>query len=70
MRKEIRITGTGGQGIILAGIIVAEASGLFEGKNVVQTQAYGPEARGGASRSEVIISDDQYTFHMQQILTY
>ncbi len=54
-RKEIRLSGSGGQGILLAGIILAEAA-LLEGKNAVQSQSYGPEARGGASRSEVVIS--------------
>lgn len=52
---EIRISGRGGQGIILAGIILAEAA-LLDGLNVVQSQVYGPESRGGASRAEVIIS--------------
>lgn len=54
-RYEIRLAGTGGQGAILAGIILADAA-IRDGKNVVQTQSYGPEARGGASRSEVVIS--------------
>jgi len=54
-RCRIRLTGTGGQGLILAGIILAEAA-LLEGKNAVQSQSYGPEARGGASKAEVIIS--------------
>lgn len=53
---QIRLSGSGGQGLILAGIILAEAGNL-ENKYVVQTQSYGPEARGGASRAEVIISD-------------
>jgi len=57
VRHELRLSGTGGQGLILAGIILAEAAGVFEHKHVVQTQSYGPEARGGASRSDVIISD-------------
>lgn len=52
---EIRLSGSGGQGLVLAGVILAEAA-LLDGKNVVQTQSYGPEARLGASRSEVIIS--------------
>ncbi|MFZ5596153.1 MAG: 2-oxoacid:acceptor oxidoreductase family protein [Bacillota bacterium] len=52
---QIQLTGSGGQGLILAGIILAEAA-VREGYHVVQTQAYGPEARGGASRAEVIIS--------------
>ncbi len=54
-RCGIRLTGTGGQGLILAGIVLAEAV-LLEGKNAVQSQSYGPEARGGASKAEVIIS--------------
>ena len=57
IKKEIRLAGSGGQGLILAGIILAEAAILFEDLNAVQTQSYGPEARGGASKSEVIISD-------------
>jgi 2-oxoglutarate ferredoxin oxidoreductase subunit gamma len=56
-RLEIRLAGSGGQGLILAGVILAEAAGLHEGKFVAQTQSYGPEARGGASKSEVVISD-------------
>lgn len=54
---ELRLSGSGGQGLILAGIILAEAA-LLDGKNVVQSQSYGPEARGGASKAEVIISDN------------
>jgi 2-oxoglutarate ferredoxin oxidoreductase subunit gamma len=56
-RFEIRLSGSGGQGVILAGVILAEAAALWDEKNAVQSQSYGPEARGGASRSEVIISD-------------
>lgn len=59
--QKLRLTGSGGQGLILAGIILAEA-GLYDGKNVVQSQSYGPEARGGASRSEVIISTDTINY--------
>ena len=57
-RHEVMIGGTGGQGAILAGILLAEAA-MRDGKNVAQTQSYGPEARGGASRSEVVISDGE-----------
>lgn len=53
---EIRLSGSGGQGLLLCGIVLAEAA-IIDGKNAVQTQSYGPEARGGASKSEVIISD-------------
>ncbi len=57
-RYEVRLAGTGGQGAILAGILLAEAA-IRDDKNVVQTQSYGPEARGGASRAEVVISDGE-----------
>jgi len=57
-RYEIRFSGSGGQGLILAGVILAEAIGVEDGRNVVQTQSYGPEARGGASRADVVISDE------------
>jgi len=56
-RYEIRLSGAGGQGLILVGKILAEAAAIYDGKNATQSQSYGPEARGGASRSEVIISD-------------
>jgi len=55
-RYEIRLAGEGGQGMILAGVILAEAAVTYDGLNAVQTQSYGPEARGGASRSEVILA--------------
>jgi len=60
-RLEIRLAGMGGQGMILAGIILAEAA-IRDGKNAVQTQSYGPEARGGASRSEIIISTQEIDY--------
>ena len=59
---EVRLAGLGGQGIILAGIIVAEAAGIHEGKEVVQTQAYGAAARGGFSRSDVVICDEEILY--------
>lgn len=58
---EVRLSGSGGQGMLLAGIILAEAA-IRAGKNAVQTQSYGPEARGGASKSEVIISDGEIDY--------
>lgn len=61
-RIEIRLAGSGGQGLILAGVILAEAAGIYEGKYVAQTQSYGPEARGGASKSEVVISDREIDY--------
>ena len=60
-RIEIRLAGMGGQGMILAGVILADAA-IRDGKNAVQTQSYGPEARGGASRSEVILSSGEIDF--------
>ena len=62
MRHEIRLSGSGGQGLITAGIILARAAVLFDGRNAIQTQSYGPEARGGASKSEVIISDREINY--------
>ncbi len=53
---QVRFSGAGGQGLITAGIILAEAA-MIDGRNVVQTQTYGPEARLGSSKSEVIIAD-------------
>jgi len=61
-RFEIRLSGTGGQGLVLAGIILAEAAGIYEGKHVVQTVSYGPQARGGTSRADVVISDGEIDF--------
>ena len=61
-RYEIRLSGSGGQGLILMGIILAEAVGVYEGKFVAQTQSYGPEARGGSSKSEVIVSDEEIDY--------
>ena len=62
MRKELRIGGFGGQGVILAGIILGKAACLFDKNEAVQTQSYGPEARGGASKCEVVISDEKIDY--------
>ena len=61
-RFEIRLAGSGGQGLVLAGVILAEAAGIYEGKFVCQTQSYGPEARGGACKAEVVISDAEIDY--------
>src|SRR5574340_1233937 len=61
-RYGIRLAGSGGQGLILAGIILAEAAGIYDGKYVCQTQSYGPAARGGASKAEVVISDAEIDY--------
>lgn len=55
---EICLAGSGGQGLITAGKILGEAIALHSAKNVVQTQSYGPESRGGASRAELVVSDE------------
>ena len=61
MRVEFRLSGSGGQGLLLAGIVLAEAA-ILDDKNAVQTQSYGPEARGGASKAEVVISDEDIDY--------
>lgn len=58
MRKEIQIAGFGGQGVVLGGTILGKAAALYDGCEAVLTQAYGPEARGGASSSSLVISDE------------
>lgn len=60
---EVRICGLGGQGVVLAGQILGRAA-VYDGKNVVQTQSYGAEARGSAAKSEVIISDQKIGYPM------
>lgn len=62
MRKNIRFSGAGGQGVILASVILARAYGLGEGKNISQTQSYGPEARGGACKAELVVSDQEIDY--------
>jgi 2-oxoglutarate ferredoxin oxidoreductase subunit gamma len=58
MRHEIRFSGFGGQGIVLSAVILGRAAVMYDNKHAVQTQVYGPEARGGASMSAVIIDDE------------
>ncbi len=57
--KGIVFSGSGGQGVVTAAILLGKAASIYEGLNAVQTQVYGPEARGGATRSEVVISEDR-----------
>jgi len=57
MKKEVRICGFGGQGVVLAGHVLGKAAAAYDNLHAIQTQSYGPEARGGAARSEVVISD-------------
>ena len=57
MRVEIRIAGTGGMGVVLAGVLVGHAAVVHAGLDAIQTQSYGSEARGTDAKSEVIVSD-------------
>lgn len=60
-RFEVRLSGSGGQGLMLAGKLLAEAA-VQDGKNAVQTQSYGPEARGGKSKTDVVISEGEIDY--------
>ncbi len=60
-RNEIRIAGAGGQGVVTAGRILAEAA-ILSGSNATHTQVYGPQSRGGASRSDVVIAAGEIGF--------
>ncbi len=60
-RYEIRLSGAGGQGAMLAGKLLAAAA-VYDGRNAVQTQSYGPEARGGKSKTDVVISDGEIDY--------
>jgi 2-oxoglutarate ferredoxin oxidoreductase subunit gamma len=57
MRQEIRIGGFGGQGVVTAAFILGKAAAVYDGRIANQTQTYGPEARGGAAKAEVVIAD-------------
>ena len=61
-RCRMVFSGSGGQGVITAAIILAEAAVLYENLTAVQSQSYGPEARGGATRTDIIISDSEIHF--------
>lgn len=61
-RYEIRLSGEGGQGLVLAGAILAEAIGIYGGKQVTYTQSYGPESRGGSCRSDVVVGDEAVNY--------
>ena len=62
MRINVRFSGAGGQGVILASVLLAKAYGLGEDYNISQTQSYGPESRGGACKAEVVISDENIDY--------
>ncbi|MEI6054521.1 MAG: 2-oxoacid:acceptor oxidoreductase family protein [Lentisphaerota bacterium] len=59
---KLVFSGSGGQGVITAAVILAEAAVIYDNKHAVQAQSYGPEARGGSTRSDVIISDEQINY--------
>ena len=61
-RYEVRIGGFGGQGVVTMAVVMGETLSLIDKKYVVQTQSYGPEARGGASKSELVISDEEIDY--------
>jgi 2-oxoglutarate ferredoxin oxidoreductase subunit gamma len=62
MRNEVRFSGFGGQGIILSAVILGRAAVMYDNKFAVQTQVYGPEARGGASMSALIIDEAEILY--------
>ena len=62
IRHEIRLAGHGGQGIMLAGYIIGQAASIFEGRHATYIRDYGPAARGGASRADVVISDERVLY--------
>ena len=62
MRTEILLSGTGGQGLLMAGVLLGEAAVVYGGMNATQNQTYGVQARGGESASEVIISDEEISY--------
>lgn len=66
MHKEIKIAGFGGQGVVLAGIILGKALSLYEDLEAVMTQAYGPEARGGASSANIVVSNEPIDYPFVQ----
>ncbi len=66
MRQEIRIAGFGGQGVVLAGYILGKALALYGGREAVMTQSHGPEARGGASSADLVVSKEPIAYPFVQ----
>jgi len=62
MRTELRVTGFGGQGIILAGYVIGKAAAVYDGKQATMVQSYGPEARGSACSSQVIVDTEKILY--------
>jgi 2-oxoglutarate ferredoxin oxidoreductase subunit gamma len=61
-KQQIILSGVGGQGLVMMGMVLGKAAGIYENKNVVQTSSYGVSARGGFTKSEVIISDKEIAY--------
>ncbi len=70
MKYEIRFSGSGGQGVITASVILGAAAALYDGKKVIQSQSYGPEARGGATKADVIIADEKIFYPKARHIDY
>jgi len=66
-RRDVRVAGMGGQGVVMAGALLAEAA-LASGRHATHSQVYGPEARGGSSRSDVVIADSDIGFPLTEKL--
>lgn len=66
MRVEVRLSGFGGQGVVLAGYLLGKALSLYQGLEAVMTQSYGPEARGGASSSNIVVADRSIAYPFVQ----
>jgi 2-oxoglutarate ferredoxin oxidoreductase subunit gamma len=62
MRKEVRVTGYGGQGVILSAYVLGKAATLFQGLHATMTQSFGPEARGSACSAQLVISDEPIAY--------
>ncbi len=60
--SEIRITGFGGQGVILSGYIIGKAASIYNEQHATLTQSFGPEARGSACSAQVVISDERVLY--------
>ena len=70
MRQEVRIAGFGGQGVVLAGYVLGKALALYSGLEAVMTQSHGPEARGGASSADLVVSTEPIAYPFVQIPDY
>jgi 2-oxoglutarate ferredoxin oxidoreductase subunit gamma len=66
MRHEIRISGFGGQGVVLAGYLLGKSLSLYQDLEAVMTQSYGPEARGGASSANIVVADRSIAYPFVQ----